>query len=166
MFSIHEYSKSNKDSQKRGTQPILFYKIHQHHWKLDCLLRPRWRERYSIGRPKELQTNHRQITYDLHQLPESALAPLRDSLLDLLQKYMTGARPIRTQLCICIASLAIQMTSWKNVVASIGSSVGNSKDGLDTLLDFLRILPEEVTEGRKINLTVCSTTLRTSAISI
>ena len=58
------------------------------------------------------------------------------------------------------------MTSWKNVVASIGSSVGNSKDGLDTLLDFLRILPEEVTEGRKINLTVCSTTLRTSAISI
>lgn len=93
------------------------------------------------------------IIYDLHQLPESALAPLRDSLLALLQLYTTGLRPIRTQLCICVASLAIQMASWKNVIGSIGSAVGNTPEGLDCLLDFLRILPEEVTEGRKINLT-------------
>jgi len=39
----------------------------------------------------------------------------------------------------------------------VGTTVGSSPQGLDSLLDFLRILPEEVTEGRKINLTVRST---------
>lgn len=102
-------------------------------------------------------SDHKQITYDLHQLPDSALEPLRDSLLVLLQAYTSGPRPIRTQLCVCIASLAIQMSAWKNVIAMVGSAVGNSPDGLDALLDFLRILPEEVTEGRKINLSVRST---------
>lgn len=104
------------------------------------------------------RSNRHQITYDLHQLPESALEPLRDSLIVLLQAYASGPRPIRTQICVCIASLAIQMSSWKNVIAMVGSAVGNSPDGLDALLDFLRILPEEVTEGRKINLSVRSTT--------
>ena len=98
-----------------------------------------------------------QIVYDLHQLPSEALAPLRDSLLSLLQNYVAGPRPIRTRLCICLASLAIQMTAWKNVIQTVGSTVGNSPQGLDCLLDFLTILPEEVTEGRKINLTVCAT---------
>lgn len=98
-----------------------------------------------------------QVTYDLHQLPTSALGPLRDSLISLLQMYIGGPRPIRTQLCICIASLAIQMTTWKNVIGTVGTAVGNSTQGYDCLLDFLRILPEEVTDGRKINLTVCST---------
>ncbi|KIW13684.1 hypothetical protein PV08_08875 [Exophiala spinifera] len=92
------------------------------------------------------------IIYDLHQLPAEALIPLRDSLLSLLQHYLAGPRPIRTQLCICLASLAIQLTTWKDVLSTVGSAVGNSSDGGDCLLDFLRILPEEVTEGRKINL--------------
>ncbi|RMZ76868.1 hypothetical protein DV738_g4679, partial [Chaetothyriales sp. CBS 135597] len=92
------------------------------------------------------------IIYDLHQLPDDALIPLRDSMLQLLQLYSSGPRPIRTQLCVCVASLAIQMTSWKNVLGTVGSAVGNGVDSGDCLLDFLRILPEEVTEGRKVNL--------------
>lgn len=98
-----------------------------------------------------------QITYDLHQLPEQALNSLRDSMISLLQNYSAGPRPIRTQLCVCLASLAIQITSWKNVLATIGPAISSTPDGQDAILDFLRILPEEVTEGRKINLTVCST---------
>lgn len=98
-----------------------------------------------------------QITYDLHQLPPEALTSLRDSVLQLLQLYSSGPRPIRTQLCVCVASLAVQMTSWKNVIGTVGTAVGSSADGGDTMLDFLRILPEEVTEGRKVNLSVCST---------
>lgn len=98
-----------------------------------------------------------QITYDLHQLPDDALQPLRDSLLQMLQLYVAGPRPIRTQLCVCIASLAIQLLSWKDVISTVGAAVGTSNDGGDTMLDFLRILPEEVTEGRKVNLSVCST---------
>lgn len=72
--------------------------------------------------------------------------------------YSAGPRPIRTQLCVCLASLAIQMTTWKNVIATVGSAVGNAPGGGDCMLDFLRVLPEEVTEGRKINMTVRSTT--------
>lgn len=99
-----------------------------------------------------------QITYDLHQLPQNALTPLRDSLISLLQLYLSGPRPIRTQINVCLASLAIQLPSWKDVVATVGSAVGTSFDGGDTLLDFLRILPEEVIEGRKVNISVCPTT--------
>ena len=47
---------------------------------------------------------------------------------------------MRTQLCVCLASLAIQMTAWKDVLSMVGSAVGNSADGGDTMLDFLRIL--------------------------
>lgn len=36
----------------------------------------------------------------------------------------------------------------------VGSTLGIS--GGDCVLDFLRVLPEEVTEGRKINLSVCT----------
>lgn len=98
-----------------------------------------------------------QITYDLHQLPNDALLSLRDSILQMLQLYVAGPRPIRTQLCVCIASLAIQMLSWKDVLSTVGAAMGTTTDGGDTMLDFLRILPEEVTEGRKVNLSVCST---------
>ncbi|KAI9732663.1 MAG: Nuclear import receptor [Cirrosporium novae-zelandiae] len=91
------------------------------------------------------------ITYDLDQLPQESLTPLRDSLLSLLVTFRAGPRPIRTQLCVCLADLAIQMLSWKDVLPVVASVLGN--DSGDCVLEFLRVLPEEVTEGRKINLT-------------
>ena len=94
-----------------------------------------------------------QIIYDLDQVPREALPALRDSILTLLNTFQGGPRPIRTQLSVCLANLAIQMTEWKDVIPLVGSTLGN--DGLDCTLEFLRVLPEEVTEGRKINLTVC-----------
>lgn len=98
-----------------------------------------------------------QITYDLDQLPRQALSGLRNSILTLLTAYSDGPRPIRTQLCVCMANLAIQMTEWKDVLQVVGSTLGNSgsNSGSDCVLEFLRVLPEEVTEGRKINLSVC-----------
>ena len=96
--------------------------------------------------------------YDLHQVPIEAQIPLRDTVIALLRAYGRGPRPIRVQLCVCLASLAIQITSWKNVMETIGSTIGSGPDGADTILDFLRVLPEEVTEGRRITLSVCSTT--------
>ena len=44
------------------------------------------------------------------------------------------------------------MLEWKNVLQLVGSTLGSSAG--DCVLEFLRVLPEEVTEGRKINLTV------------
>lgn len=54
--------------------------------------------------------------------------------------------------------MAVQMLSWKDVLNTVGAAVGSSSDGGDAMLDFLRILPEEVSEGRKVNLSVRPTT--------
>ena len=94
--------------------------------------------------------------YDLHQIPRQALPGLRDSLLNNLITFCAGPKPIRMQLCVCLANLAIQMTEWKNVLPLILSTLGTDPQTLPCVLDFLRVLPEEVTEGRKINLTVRS----------
>ncbi|PQE28931.1 exportin 1 protein [Rutstroemia sp. NJR-2017a BBW] len=93
------------------------------------------------------------ITYDTQQLPGESLPALRDQLLEILKLYATGPRPIRIQLCVCLAILAIQMTAWKDVVPMVVSTLGNNADSHACILDFLRVLPEEVTEGRKITLT-------------
>ncbi|KAJ5216579.1 uncharacterized protein N7498_002986 [Penicillium cinerascens] len=90
------------------------------------------------------------IVFDLDQLPPDSLLALRDSVLNLLVAFASGPRPIQTQLCVCLASLAIQMIAWKDVLATVASALGSNAG--DCVLEFLKILPEEVTEGRKINL--------------
>ncbi|KAJ5787028.1 hypothetical protein N7457_002018 [Penicillium paradoxum] len=90
------------------------------------------------------------IIFDLDQLPSDSVLALRDSVLNLLVAFAPGPRPIQTQLCVCLASLAIQMVAWKDVLATVGAALGSSAG--DCVLEFLKILPEEVTEGRKINL--------------
>ncbi|KAI5306411.1 Nuclear import receptor, partial [Ascosphaera atra] len=90
------------------------------------------------------------IVYDLDQLPQEQVTGLRDSVLAMLSTDAKAPKPIRTQLCICLASLAIQMTGWKDVLATVSAALGDQ--GANTFLEFLKILPEEVTEGRKINL--------------
>jgi len=95
-----------------------------------------------------------QITFDLAtQVPETELPALRDQILVLLKKYAPGPKPVRVQLCVCLAILAIQMKTWKDVLPMVVSSLGNESHA--AILDFLRVLPEEVTEGRKITLSVC-----------
>lgn len=47
------------------------------------------------------------------------------------------------------------MLDWKDPIPFVGSALGSN--GSDCVLEFMRILPEEVTEGRKINLSVRST---------
>jgi len=96
-----------------------------------------------------------QITYDVNQIPTEALPALRNQILELLKVFATGPRPIRVQLCVCLAILAIQMTEWKDVMPMVISTLGNDAESHACILDFLKVLPEEVTEGRKINLTVC-----------
>ncbi|KZF25416.1 putative mRNA transport regulator [Xylona heveae TC161] len=93
------------------------------------------------------------ITYDIEQLPRETLPALRDSLLSLLTSYRAGPRPVRIQLCVCLANLAIFMLEWKNVLQTIVATLGTEAENLSCILDFLRVLPEEVTEGRKIHLT-------------
>jgi len=92
------------------------------------------------------------IVYDLHQLSRDTLPQLRHTILSILQSYAQGPKPIRTQLNLCLANLAIQMLEWKDVLQLVVSTLQTQPGGVACILDFLRILPEEVTEGRKINL--------------
>lgn len=79
-------------------------------------------------------------------------------MLLLLKHFSGGPKPIRVQLCVCLAILAIQMKDWKDVLPTVVSSLGDNVESHASILDFLRVLPEEVIEGRKITLTVRSLT--------
>lgn len=57
------------------------------------------------------------------------------------------------------------MTEWKDVLPLILSTLGSDPSTLPCVLDFLRVLPEEVTHGRKIALTVRSAEPLSSTIS-
>ena len=48
------------------------------------------------------------------------------------------------------------MTQWKDVVPDVLAALGSDSRSIPSVLEFLHVLPEEVTEGRKINLTVRS----------
>ncbi|KAM3562268.1 hypothetical protein ARSEF4850_002837 [Beauveria asiatica] len=93
------------------------------------------------------------ITYDLAtQVPTTELPALRNQILMLLKEFAVGPKPIRVQLCVCLAILAIQMKDWNDVLPSVVQSLSDSPESHACILDFLRVLPEEVTEGRKITL--------------
>ncbi|KAI9678281.1 MAG: Nuclear import receptor [Caeruleum heppii] len=93
------------------------------------------------------------VNYDLDQVPRESLPALRQTILSLVALYRTGPRPIRIQLCVCLAILAIQMTEWKDVIQTVVAEVGTDAEGGTCLLEFLRVLPEEATTGRKTLLT-------------
>ncbi|KAK4226777.1 armadillo-type protein [Podospora fimiseda] len=105
------------------------------------------------------------ITYDLAtQVSEADLPALRAEILLLLKKFAPGPKPVRVQLCVCLAILAIQMQSWKDVLPSVVEALGNDVASHACILDFLRVLPEEVTEGRKITLSDDDLTQRTTEL--
>jgi transportin-3 len=89
-------------------------------------------------------------------VPRAQLPELRASIMRNLATFHAGPKPIRLQLCVCLANLAIQMTEWKDVLTDVVNTLGSDPATLPCVLDFLRVLPEEVTHGRKIALTVRS----------
>ncbi|KAF2732980.1 ARM repeat-containing protein [Polyplosphaeria fusca] len=104
------------------------------------------------------------IVYDLHQIPRASLPELRQSIMTNLVTFRNGPKPIRLQLCVCLANLAIQWTEWKDVLPLVVTTLGTDPATLPCVLDFLRVLPEEVTHGRKINLTESELQLRTGEL--
>lgn len=55
---------------------------------------------------------------------------------------------------MCLAGLALQMLEWRDVLDLVVQALGNDVQSSVVLLEFLTVLPEEVTEGRKISLSV------------
>lgn len=105
------------------------------------------------------------LTYDLAtQVSPSELPALRSQILLLLKHFAAGPKPIRVQLCVCLAILAIQMKDWNDVLPSVVQSLSDTPESHACILDFLRVLPEEVTEGRNISLSEEELAARTQAL--
>ena len=85
-------------------------------------------------------------------------------MLQQLAAYAKGPKPVRTQLCVALANLAIQMLEWKDVLHTVVSTFGSDQKSIACVLEFLHVLPEEVTEGRKIHLTEDELTSRTKEL--
>lgn len=102
------------------------------------------------------QTFRIKTTFDLDQVPRSALPSLRSTLLTALQAYNSGPKVIKTQLCITLAGLALQLhdgedQEWgDHVVEWMIEKFGKDPNEVQTLLDFLTVLPEEATANQRI----------------
>ncbi|ODQ81426.1 hypothetical protein BABINDRAFT_159722 [Babjeviella inositovora NRRL Y-12698] len=102
------------------------------------------------------QTMRSKIIYDLNQVPATARDDLKNSVLQLMLAYDADSHKIiRTQLCISLANLAIQMLDWANPTADIVTFFCARDDARAraTLLEFLRVLPEEMCDVKKTPLT-------------
>jgi transportin-3 len=92
------------------------------------------------------QTLHTKCRSDIHELPESSLASLRDSLLAHLNRYvLVGSTALTTRLAMCVSALAIQM-GWNTIVNDLLANVANRK----LFMFVLRVLPEECASDRLI----------------
>ena len=82
------------------------------------------------------------------------LMRLKDTLLTALQTYHAGPRTILVQLCLAISALALQLPAWEDPMQTMIESFGTNPAMVPALLQFLTVLPEEVTTNTKIPITV------------
>ncbi|KAJ1519674.1 hypothetical protein ONE63_004939 [Megalurothrips usitatus] len=89
------------------------------------------------------QTMRTKIQLSFHELPVDVHESLRDSLLSHIgQVTDTTNTVIVTQLCLALADLALQMSTWTSPVTYLINHFGPTN--LWPLLETLTVLPEEV----------------------
>lgn len=99
------------------------------------------------------QTLRSKITYDLSQLPESNYFQLKDSIIDFLIKYSSHEfKLIRTQLNIALSQLSLQFLNWSDALQEIINKLSSNLSQVSTLIEFLKILPEELSDVKKTSL--------------
>lgn len=74
----------------------------------------------------------------------------------MLQRLGSGPMAVITQLCCCLAQLAIYMKGWDNPVEYVGRTLGTG--ATNASLEFLTVLPEELERTQPL-LTVNNFTL-------
>ncbi|PPQ92687.1 hypothetical protein CVT25_013994 [Psilocybe cyanescens] len=99
------------------------------------------------------QTFRTKVTYDLNQLDPEKISATRNTLLTALETYQSGPRTIIVQLSLAIAGLALQLPSWENPVRTVIDSFGRNPATVPILLEFLTLLPEEVSGNTRIPIT-------------
>lgn len=97
------------------------------------------------------QTLRSKVQYDFGQLPAETLSSLKESIMQAMVYFNDKQKLITTQLCISMAYFALQDLSWSNAITEIISSL--YPNAMNTLLEFLKILPEEMLDVRRTPLT-------------
>ncbi|GFG31613.1 hypothetical protein Cfor_03192, partial [Coptotermes formosanus] len=89
------------------------------------------------------QTMRTKIQFSFHELPTEAHNSLRDSLMEHIGQVNDATNTvIVTQLCLALADLALQMSSWQKPVVDLIGKFGRTN--VWPLLEILTVLPEEV----------------------
>nr|XP_018908607.1 PREDICTED: transportin-3 [Bemisia tabaci] len=89
------------------------------------------------------QTLRTKIQYSFHEVPLENQISLKDSLLKHIANIdHATSPPIVTQLCLAVADLALQMSSWKDPISELITQLNpvNSR----AVLEILKVLPEEL----------------------
>jgi transportin-3 len=60
------------------------------------------------------------------------------------------------QLCLSLADLLLQLPEWTNAVPGMIERFGQSPETVPVLLEFLTVLPQETTDNRRLDITVCT----------
>eukprot|EP00408_Alexandrium_pacificum_P059873 CAMPEP_0171173964 /NCGR_PEP_ID=MMETSP0790-20130122/10488_1 /TAXON_ID=2925 /ORGANISM="Alexandrium catenella, Strain OF101" /LENGTH=936 /DNA_ID=CAMNT_0011638833 /DNA_START=59 /DNA_END=2866 /DNA_ORIENTATION=- len=91
------------------------------------------------------QTLRTKVQFDFYELPAESYGSLRDSLLGHVDRFRSPeCQPIHTMLAIAVADLAIQMdAAWPDVIPRLFERFGQSPESYATLLEVVRMLPEE-----------------------
>mmetsp|Transcript_88253 Transcript_88253/g.263153 ORF Transcript_88253/g.263153 Transcript_88253/m.263153 type:complete len:960 (-) Transcript_88253:318-3197(-) len=91
------------------------------------------------------QTMRTKVQFDFYELPSESYGSLRDSLLNHIDRFRAPeCQPIHTMLAIALADLAIQMdAAWPNVIPVLFDRFGQNPNSYATLLEVIRMLPEE-----------------------
>ncbi|XP_034948229.1 transportin-3 [Chelonus insularis] len=95
------------------------------------------------------QTMRTKIQYYFHELPAESHISLRDSLLNHISQINEHTNSvIVTQLCLALADLALQMSSWEKPVTDLLNRFGRNANSLWPLLEIMKVLPEETNSLR------------------
>lgn len=100
------------------------------------------------------QTLRSKISYDLHQVPIEARLGLKNSIINLIKmNSVHRSTVISVQMSAALADLALQLLQWKDVMAEMVSEFGSSAATMPCLLEFLKVLPEELSDPKRSLLT-------------
>ena len=79
---------------------------------------------------------------------------LRDTLVGALEKFISGPKVIQVQLSLALSGLALQFPAWEDAFGSIVDKFGQNPVAIPLLLEFLTVLPEEITSNTRIPISV------------
>lgn len=160
------YTNAEADIKKQATQYLENFQKSQLAWSIIHEILSNNQESIEI-KLFASQTLRSKITYDLSQLGDNqeSLINLKNSVIQLICKYnLSQDRLIRTQLCISLSQLSLQLIWWENAMDEILSNLSSNETLIPCLLEFLKILPEELNDVKKTSLTDDEFNIRTQQL--